>query len=91
MPSERMRILELALESLEARKKQIDDEIAALTREMKRGRAAKAVVNAGGLAVRPKTAAARKRARFSKEERARRAARMKAYWDKWRKEKARQK
>ncbi len=91
MPSERVRILELALESLEARKKQIDDEIAALTRELRRGRAVKAVVKAGASLIPSKTAPARKRARFSREERARRAARMKAYWDKWRKEKARQK
>ncbi len=92
MPSERLRILELALESLENKKKQIDEEILALTSELKRGRAAKAGVKTVGAAMRAKTAApARKRARFSREERERRAARMKAYWDKWRKEKARQK
>jgi hypothetical protein len=92
MPSERLRILELALESLENKKKQIDEEIFTLTSELKRGRAAKAGVKATGAATRAMTAApARKRARFSKAERERRAARMKAYWDKWRKEKARQK
>ncbi len=92
MPSERLRILELALESLESKKKLIDEEISALTRELKRGRAARAGVKSTGSGMRAKTAApARKRARFSKAERKRRAARMKAYWDKWRKEKARQK
>ncbi len=91
MPSERMRILELALESLEARKKQIDDEIAALTREMKRGRIAKVAVKTETSGIRAKISAKRKPARFSKEERARRAARMKSYWEKWRKEKGRQK
>jgi hypothetical protein len=77
MPSERKRILELALESLQHKKQTIDQEIAELTRELR-----------GGAAV-PKAAKAprRKRPRFSKEERARRAARMKAYWEKRRKEK----
>ncbi len=91
MPSERMRILELALESLEARKKKIDEEIAALTKQMKRGRAGRAIMKAEVTTSPSKVGRGRKRARFSKEERARRAARMKAYWDKWRKEKARQK
>ena len=92
MPGERMRILELALESLENKKRQIEEEISALTSELRRGRSARVGVKATGAAIRVKVGApARKRARFSREERARRAARMKAYWDKWRKEKARQK
>ncbi len=92
MPGERMRILELALESLENKKKQIEEEISVLTSELKRGRAARSGVKATGAAIRVTTGApARRRAHFSREERERRAARMKAYWDKWRKEKARQK
>jgi hypothetical protein len=88
MPSERLRILELALESLENRKKQIDDEIAALSRELKRGRRIGVTISALPAKIKAK---ARKRSTFSKQERARRAARMKAYWVKWRKEKAKQK
>jgi hypothetical protein len=90
MPSERQRILELALESLHSKKKQIDDEIADLIRELKRGRAPKSTLSAGGTApVAKKAVTKRKRSRFSREERERRSARMKAYWDKWRKEKGR--
>ena len=90
MPSERKRILELALESLHSKKKQIDDEIADLIRELKRGRAPKGTLSAGGAApVARKAVTKRKRSRFTREERERRSARMKAYWDKWRKEKGR--
>ncbi len=79
MPSDRRRILELALESLQEKKKRLDEEIAEITRELRGGVAAKAV------------AAARKRSRFSKEERLRRSQRMKAYWDNWRKKKSQKK
>lgn len=90
MPSDRLRILELALESLENKKRLLDEEIASLTREMKRGQGTRVVLSAAAPAPIAKRAAkARKRSHFSKEERARRAARMKAYWDKWRKNKAR--
>jgi cell division septum initiation protein DivIVA len=91
MPSERQRILELALESLHNKKKQIDDEIAELTRELQRGRSLKSTLSAGGAAAIAKKAVAkrRKRSRFTREERERRSARMKSYWDKWRKEKGR--
>jgi hypothetical protein len=90
MPSERQRILELALESLHNKKKQIDDEIAELTRELRRGAAPKGTLSAGGTApVARKAIRHRKRSRFSNEERERRSARMKAYWDKWRKAKGR--
>jgi len=85
MPSERQRILELALESLLNKKEQLDAEIAELRGELRRGltrgRSTKGV---------PAAARRRKRSRFTPEERERRSARMKAYWDKWRKEKARQ-
>jgi hypothetical protein len=87
MPSERQRILQLALESLENKKRQIDEEIAALAGELRRGRAPRgAAAPTAQRAVRR-----RKRLRFSKEERARRSARMKAYWEKWRRDKARRK
>ena len=84
MATERRRLLELALESLENRKKEIDAEIAALRRQM------------GGRSAAPRAAAPagprrRKRSRFSKEERLRRSRRMKAYWEKWRKQKGGQK
>jgi cell division septum initiation protein DivIVA len=91
MPGERHRILELALESLHNKKKQIDDEIAELTRELQRGKPSKSRLSAGGAATVAKKAVTkrRKRSRFTREERERRSARMKAYWDKWRKEKGR--
>jgi len=88
MPSERQRILELALESLHNKKKQIEDEIAELTRELRRGGAPKSTLSTGGAAPVARKAV-RKRSRFSKQERERRSARMKAYWDKWRKAKGR--
>jgi hypothetical protein len=87
MPSDRRRIFELALESLQQKRKKLDEEIAEITRELKGGAAVKtapaatAAANAG-------VARARKRSRFSKEERVRRSQRMKAYWDNWRKKKA---
>ena len=85
--SDRHRILELALESLMNRKKQLDAEIAEITREL-RGLPAKQAPVAIPSPVAP---AARKKSRFSKEERLRRSQRMKVYWDNWRKKKARQK
>jgi hypothetical protein len=87
--SDRNRILELALESLENKKKEIDEEIAQITGEL-RGQAPRQP-----LPLKQKTTAraagARKRPRFSKEERVRRSQRMKAYWDNWRKKKSRPK
>ena len=85
MPSERQRILELALESLENKKKQIDDEIEDLTRQLRQGKTDATVP------VIRLSAGARRQSRFTKEERARRSARMRAYWEKWRKGKARRK
>jgi hypothetical protein len=84
MPSERLRILELALESLEYKKKQIDEEIAALTAELKHGGAKSVSPAAPAAAPAPLT---RKRSRFSRAERARRSVRMTAYWAERRKEK----
>ena len=84
MVSERQRLLELALESLENRRKQLDAEIAQITSEL-RGRRTKRQEL-------PKAAApSRKRGRFSKDERRRRSQRMKAYWDNWRKQKNKKK
>jgi hypothetical protein len=89
MPSESRRILDLALENLEFKKKQIEEEIAQITQELRsRFGRKRAALKAGGKA---ETAAKRRRSRFSREERARRSQRMKAYWDKWRKERGRQK
>lgn len=84
MPSDRYRILELALESLEIRKRQIDQEIAELKRELQRKPAPKASAAAG----KPAAAPAKKQPYFSKEERLRRSQRMKARWENWRKKKA---
>jgi hypothetical protein len=80
------RILELALESLENKKKEIDQEIAEIAREIKGAPKASASFAPAAKAAAPK--AGRKRSRFTKEERLRRSARMKAYWNNWRKKKA---
>ena len=89
MPGEPKRILELALESLLRQKVQIDAEIAELTSELKKGSGSQARTASPAGAAKVKKAAGRKRARFSRAERERRAARMKAYWANWRKEKGR--
>lgn len=83
MMSDRRRLLELALESLENKKKQIDLEIAEIARELRGGAAKGIAISAQA----PGAGSARKRTRFSKEERIRRSQRMKAYWDNWRKKK----
>jgi hypothetical protein len=87
MVSDRRRILQLAMESLENKKKQLDAEIAEIARELRGGAAAPRPLPATGARAR----SAKKRSRFSKEERLRRSQRMKAYWDSWRKKKASQK
>ncbi len=78
MASEHKRLLELALETLQNKRKELDAEIEQITRQLKgtRGRKAAAAKPVG-----------RRRPRFSKEERLRRAKRMKAYWENWRKQK----
>jgi hypothetical protein len=83
MPSDRRRILELALESLQTQRKKLDEEIAEISREL-RGGAPRAAV-AASAATAPKRG--RKTTRFTKEERQKRSERMKAYWDNWRKKK----
>lgn len=89
MPSDRYRILELALESLENKKRQIDQEIAEINRQLRGKPAPKAspAVRRGGAPAVP----LRKQARFSKEERMRRSQRMKTFWENWRKKKAKTK
>ena len=87
--SDRNRILELALESLENKKKQIDQEIAEITREL-RGQSPRRPLAARQTKA-SSAARTRKRPRFSKEERIRRSQRMKAYWENWRKKKSRPK
>lgn len=90
MPNDRRRILELALESLELKKKEIEEEIKEINREL-RGRttARKPAPKAGKPTAAKK--AVKKRTRFTKEERLRRSQRMKEYWDNWRKNKAKAK
>ena len=84
MPNDRRRILELALESLELKKKEIEREIAEVRSELygrpaaKKPSIQKAKKAAGRKAVAGK-------ARFTKEERNRRSKRMKEYWENWRK------
>jgi hypothetical protein len=88
MPSERHRLLELALESLHAKRKQLDEEIDAITREL-RGRGTRK--SSESHPNRQPKAGKGKKPRFTKEERLRRSQRMKAYWEKWRKDKAKKK
>ena len=83
MPSDRRRILELALESLENRKRKLEEEIAEITRELRGG----TVRSASGNPAASLPARVRKSPRFSKEERLRRSRRMKAYWENYRKKK----
>jgi hypothetical protein len=78
MPSEHKRLLELALESLMNKRKELDAEIEQISRQLRGTRGRKAV------SAKPQS---RKKPRFSKEERLRRAKRMKAYWENWRKQK----
>jgi len=87
--SDRNRLLELALESLENKKKQIDQEIDEITRELKGQSPGRVFTRRQDGAA--SAAAARKRPRFSKEERMRRSQRMRAYWENWRKKKSRPK
>jgi len=86
MPNDRRRILELALESLELKKKEIEREIAEIRSELLGKKTAKK-----SSAPKVKKTAVRKpvarKARFTKEERNRRSQRMKEYWDDWRKKK----
>jgi hypothetical protein len=83
--SDRNRILELALESLENRKKELDAEIAEITRELGGGASKQDRSAPQGTG----TVSSRKRPRFSKEEKLRRSQRMKEYWENWRKKKNR--
>ncbi len=78
MPSEHKRLLELALETLMNKRKELDAEIEQISRQLRGTRGRKAA---------PAKAQARKNPRFSREERLRRAKRMKAYWENWRKQK----
>ncbi|NLT65479.1 MAG: hypothetical protein GXX84_02610 [Acidobacteria bacterium] len=88
MVSDRRRILELALESLENRKRQLDQEIAEITSELRGTAAARTKPSPATASAEGATSRTRKRPRFSKEERQRRSERMKAYWENRRKKKA---
>ena len=90
MPSDRHRILQLALDSLQNKKKQIDQEIADIRRELRSGAAGR-TLSYDQKATGAKSTVRKKQSRFSKEERLRRSQRMKAYWDNWRKKKSRMK
>jgi hypothetical protein len=85
MPSDRRRILELALDSLQEKKRKLDEEIAEITHELRGGAARVAASSAAA------PARARRAPRFSKQERLRRSQRMKAYWENRRKKDAKKK
>lgn len=85
MASDRRRILELALESLQNQKKQIEQEIAEISREIKSAPKKSAAPAAAAKAAAP--GKGKKRPRFSKEERLRRSKRMTAYWEELRNKK----
>lgn len=87
MLNDRQRILELALESLELKKEQIEEEIAQINSELRRKPVSRKPVLKTKKKAAPAKAAA-KRTRFTKEERLRRSQRMKEYWDNWRKKNA---
>ncbi|MEJ2245607.1 MAG: hypothetical protein P8Y80_05920 [Acidobacteriota bacterium] len=87
MQTNRKRILELALESLDLKKKQIEEEIAAINVELKgKSVSRKPVPKVKKKAAPVKTAA--KHSRYTKEEKLRRSKRMKEYWENWRKKQA---
>jgi hypothetical protein len=89
MPTESRRILELALENLEVKKRHIEEEIDQITQELKARFGRKRMVLSAGETA--EVATKKRRSHFSREERTRRSRRMKAYWEKWRKERGRQK
>ena len=91
MASDRQRLLELALETLENKRRAIDAEIAELSRQLRGAGGGRGAAGPSKKPAAQKTGSKRRRIRFSKEERMRRAARMKAYWENWRKQKAREK
>ena len=74
MPTQRVRLLELALRGLVAERQRIEDEIRAIQSEL--GTRRKAAVSSPPSAV-PRR---RRKARFSAAERRRRAERMRQYW-----------
>ena len=94
MLNDRRRILELALESLELKKIEIDKEIAEIKGELQGKAKPKKPAPKQSTKRQKKTSrvkAAPKNTRFTKEERLRRSQRMKEYWEKWRKNKERTK
>lgn len=86
MTSDRKRLLELALDALQAEKRKIDDEIAGIRKEL--GYEAGPKVKATGATAGGKVKTRKKPPQFTKAERQKRSQRMKAYWEKWRKDKA---
>lgn len=92
MARDQQRLIELALESLESKRSEIEQEIAQL-RKLSRGGRGKAAAVVAASEKRPAVIrkAGKRKTRFSKEERERRSARMTAYWANWRKQKSREK
>jgi hypothetical protein len=81
MLNDRRRILELALESLELKKKQIDEDIAEINLELRGKSVAKKSASPAKKPA-PAKVSPGKRTKFTKEERLRRSRRMKEYWNK---------
>ena len=81
MPTNRRRVLELALEALEYRRDGLNRDIAGIDRALEGGPTTSPAA--------PGPEPARRRPRFSNAERARRSARMKALWEKrWKRKRA---
>jgi len=84
MINDRRRILELALESLELKKKEIDNEIAEIKSELHGKTVSKKPLPKKQKKSSVKKAVSKK-GRFTEEEKLRRSKRMKEYWKNWRK------
>ncbi len=87
MANDRKRLLELALEALENKRREIDLEIAHVTQQLRGTRGKAPVASAAKPAAAKKGVRKKRSVRFTREERKRRSERMKAYWMNWRKQK----
>ena len=89
MINDRRRLLALAMESLENKRRDIEFEIAGLARELRAGRRSGNRTTAVVMRASARQPQLRRHFNFSREERLRRSQRMKAYWEKWRKQRGR--
>ncbi len=86
MANDHKRLLELALEALENKRREIDLEIAQVNQQL-RGTRGKAITAPASKAAAAGGTKRKRNVRFTKEERKRRSERMRAYWINWRKQK----